>query len=201
MNSDLWNQRYNDGHAEWSEDPSPGVAALTQSLVAGDALEMACGTGRNARYLAGTGWNVTAVDFASVALDIARTRESPDAPRVAWLNRDLLRWTPPESAFDLVLMTYLQIPWDSFRSVLSSAETAVRPGGFLYVLGHDRTNITKGTGRPKHPDVTYTADDVATALTRCTVIRAETEKRTADHGSEGRPDAVQIDCAVYAQRR
>lgn len=202
MNSEAWDQRYRDGSADWPEGPAPGVDALTRSLPPGDALEMACGTGRNAIYLARGGWSVTAVDFAAAALDIARRRASTEKPKtgIEWLHRDLTRWKPSESSFDLVVITYLHIPWDSFLPVLGSAEAAVRPGGTLFVLGHDRSNVTEGTGKPKHIDVTYTAGELAAALERCSVMQAEVVKRSPDHGATANPEVLQIDCVVRAQR-
>jgi SAM-dependent methyltransferase len=202
MNSDAWEQRYRDGSADWPEGPAPGVDELTRSLPPGDALEMACGTGRNAIHLARAGWTVTAVDFATTALDIARRRASAEVPEadIEWVRRDLTRWSPPEASFDLVVITYLHIPWESFLSVLLSAETAVRPGGTLFVLGHDRSNVTEGTGKPKHVDVTYTAGDLAAVLEGCSILQADVVKRSPDHGGEERPGAAQIDCCVRAQR-
>ena len=199
MNCDAWNQRYLEGRANWPEEPSSALVAIERELPPGTALDLACGTGRNSIHLARRGWAVTGVDFSDAALEVARERSKTERLPIRWLHKDLLSWTPPASSFDLVLICYLHVPWSFFCTVLEAAERALRPKGTLFVLGHDRTNIEEGTGKPKHLDVTYTADEVAAALSRCTIIDARREKRVPDHGATDRTGVLQIDCVVQAQ--
>lgn len=201
MNSDAWNQRYSDGRADWPEGPVEALMEMERNLSPGTALDLACGTGRNAIFLARRGWTVTAVDFSDRALEVARRRAAEENVHVHWLLQDLERWTPPRAVWDLVLICYLHVPWPQFKLILQNAERALRPEGTLFVLGHDRANITEGTGKPKHDDVVYTAGDVASELRKSTVLYADREHRTPDHGATDRPDTLQIDCLVHARRR
>ncbi len=198
MNDQDWNQRYLDGRADWPPDPSQRLAEAVRHLTPGSALDLACGTGRNALHLARRGWSVTAIDFAEEALKIARERAHREELAIDWRREDLLAWTPPEAVYDLVLICYLHIPWDSYRQVLTKAEQALRSGGHLVILGHDLNNITEGTGKPKYTEVAYTADDIAGALTRCKVVQAYRDHRVPDHNAADRPGIFQIDCVVKA---
>ncbi|TVR70953.1 MAG: class I SAM-dependent methyltransferase [Spirochaetaceae bacterium] len=196
--NEAWNQRYLEGRANWSAGPSRVVVETESALDTtgnGAALDLACGSGRNALYLARRGWAVTGVDFAEEALRIARERARREGLAITWLQQNLERWIPGEDAFDFVLICYLHLPWPSFRAILEKAERAIRPGGTLLVLGHDRINITEGTGKPKYGNVAYTPEEVAGALERCTVVRAERDRYAPDHGNS---HADQIDCIVQA---
>lgn len=198
-----WNERYLQGRANWPGNPCRLIQETEPTLYRDPelprALDLACGSGRNAIFLAHRGWSVTGVDFSDQALQRAREREKEEGVSVEWLLRDLEVWSPPERSFDLVLICYLHLPWPHFRAVLSKAERALRPGGNLLVTGHDRTNITEGNGKPKYEHVAYTPGEVAGALKRCVVIRAERDRYLPDHeSSHGIPGAVQIDCVVHA---
>lgn len=200
-----WVRRYREGRAQWSTDPSHTVVRTESAIAAcqapGSALDLACGTGRNAMYLARRGWNVTALDFAEPALELARERAHEQGLSIQWMLQDLLEWYPPVEAFDLAMICYLHLPWQWFRRILSRAEQALRPGGVLLVVGHDRINITEGTGKPKHMDVAYTPDEVAGALAWCTVERAERDRYVREFQEPDAPGTMQIDCVVQARRR
>ncbi|MGA5125550.1 class I SAM-dependent methyltransferase [Streptomyces pseudogriseolus] len=126
-----------------TDSPSPNVR-LTETvteLPPGDALDLGCGNGGDALWLARQGWRVTAVDISAVAVErltaLARTHGVHD--RVAAVRLDL-RTAFPAGAFDLVTTHYLHTPYDLDRSaVLRSAAHALRPGGRLLVVDHGST--------------------------------------------------------------
>jgi tellurite methyltransferase len=123
-----WDERYRSGEQVF-ETPGSLVVQFTQDLPAGTALDLACGPGRNAVYLAALGWKVTAIDGSSVAIDLLRSKSSSIDARVADLEAGELD-VPPQS-FDLVLSCYyLQ------RSLIPLMQSAVRPGGMLIMIVH-----------------------------------------------------------------
>ncbi len=127
-----WNQRYRAGEQVF-DSPAPLVVQFARGLPAGTALDLAAGPGRNALYLAGKGWHVTAIDGSSVAIDLllARARERKLAidARVADLEAGELQL--PAAAFDLALSCYyLQ------RDLIPRAEEWLRPGGLLILIAH-----------------------------------------------------------------
>lgn len=204
MSSSTWNKRYEDSELVWSADANIWVQQLTEDLPAGQALDIAAGEGRNALWLAARGWNVTAVDFSSVALQRARALADehlgPDASRLTTLEADVQTWVPEARSFDLVLVVYLHLPEQPRRSALRGAAEAVAPGGTLLVVGHDLENLTSGHGGPQNPALLYSPSDIVAdiAPAQLVVVRHETARRSLTDG-EGQP-AEAFDALVLARR-
>ena len=90
--------------------PNRFLVSEISDLAPGTALDLACGAGRNAVWLAERGWRVTGVDFSGVALGIARDLAASHGVEVEWVESDVIGWAPPARAFDLVCALYLQLP-------------------------------------------------------------------------------------------
>lgn len=192
-----WNARYAQKELLWTAEPNRLFAAEVASLEPGRALDVACGEGRNAVWLAERGWRVTGIDFADVALAKAAELAAARGVEVEWVLGDVLELTPESRSFDLVVVLYLQLPGDELALALRRAADAVAPGGTLIVLGHDATNLTDGYGGPKDVSVLYTPEQVVAALGGLEVERAEKVRRkVAMNGG----DAVAIDAFVRARR-
>jgi SAM-dependent methyltransferase len=186
-----WNARYAADEL-WPVEPNVYVADIVPGLEPGRALDLACGEGRNAIWLAQQGWDVTAVDFADVAVERARIRAEQAGVDVAFAIADVLEYDPSPASFDLVLLCFLQLPDHERRRVWARAATAVAPGGTLLVIGHDTRNVSDGVGGPKDASVCYTADDI-TAVVGITLQIEEAHEvlRAKDQG-------IAIDCLVRA---
>ncbi|HUZ84500.1 MAG TPA: class I SAM-dependent methyltransferase, partial [Gaiellales bacterium] len=153
--------------------------------------------GRNALWLAQKGWRVTAVDFSQVALDRGWQMAESRGLAVEWVAADVLEWTPPARAFDLVAVAYLQLAHSQLCPVLRRAAEAVADGGVLVVVGHDSTNLTEGYGGPANPALLFSPEDVVAELGGLRVERADRVRRPVetDHG-----ERVAIDALVRAVR-
>lgn len=193
-----WNRRWaGEERVHASTAPSRFVVAEVADLPPGAALDFACGAGRNAVWLAEQGWRVTAVDFSGVALRMARSLEAERRVAVEWVEADVLAWTPPPRAYDLVCVLYLQLPAGERRTALARAAAAVRPGGTLLVLGHDLLNLTDGWGGPTQADVLFTPDDVVAEIGDLRIEKAERVRRAVDDPGASREA---IDALVRATR-
>jgi SAM-dependent methyltransferase len=192
VNSEDWNRRYAAAELLWSAGPNRFLVAETESLEPGTALDVACGEGRNAVWLADRGWQVTAVDYADVALTKARRRA--DGLAIELVLADVVAWQP-DGVYDLVVVLYLQLPAEEMAAVLCTASAAVAAGGTFLLVGHDLTNLTDGHGGPSSPDVLYTPDDIVDALQGLVVEKAERVLRPVDGA-----DRPAIDCLVRATR-
>jgi SAM-dependent methyltransferase len=131
-----WNERYRlreRAAEDFDATPTPLLVETAASLAPGKALDLACGTGRNALWLAEHGWEVTAVDGAHAAIEALRTRATERGLKInaviADLEKDEFEIQP--SDWDLVVMCYyLQ------RNLFEPAKRGVAPGGTLISIVH-----------------------------------------------------------------
>ena len=183
MDAAAWDGRYAATELVWSSGPNQFVEQALTDLPPGRALDLACGEGRNARWLAERGWQVTALDFSPVAIEkgrrLAEQLPEDQAGRIDWQVGDALS-TPLPADLDLVVIAYLQIPAEERSAVMRRAFAALAPGGTIFVIGHDTTNLIEGTGGPPDPAVLYDAADVLGDLAgeEYEMVRAERAART-----------------------
>src|SRR5262245_5131410 len=188
-------RRYASVENLWATRPNRFLVAEAQDLPPGRALDLACGEGQNAIWLATLGWHVTGVDYSEVAIAKARARAERDGVDVDFVCADLVTYEPEGKAFDLVFVLYLHIPSSQRAAIHANAASAVAPGGTFVLLGHDLTNLTDGVGGPSDSDILYTADEIAAELTGLEIEKATVVLR--DVAGEER-DA--IDTIVRARR-
>ena len=195
MRREDWDARYAAVENLWAAKPNRFLVAEVGDLEPGRALDLACGEGQNAIWLATLGWRVTGVDYSEVAIAKARARAELDGVDVDFMCADLVTYEPEARAFDLVFVLYLHIPSPQRAAIHGNAAAAVGPGGTFLLLGHDLTNLTDGVGGPSDPDILYTADEIAAELTGLEIEKATVVLR--DVAGEER-DA--IDTIVRARR-
>jgi SAM-dependent methyltransferase len=192
-----WDQRYAGAELVCGAAPNRFLAAEVDGLTAGRALDLGCGEGRNAIWLAERGWQVTGVDFSQVGLDKARRQAAGRGVEISLVHADLLDYQPAGGAYDLVVVLYLQLPAVQRREVLGRAVAALAPGGTLLVIGHDRLNLTEGHGGPRDPEVLFTPADIEHELPGLRIERAERVLRLLT--VDGR-EVDAIDALVRARR-
>ncbi len=195
MQREDWDRRYADVESLWAAKPNRFLVAEVSSLDPGRALDLACGEGQNAIWLATLGWTVTGVDFSSVAIDKARARAAQEGVGVEFLCADLLDVHPDAEAYDLVMVFYIHVPPAARCVILERAAAAVAPEGTFLLVGHDLTNLTGGVGGPSDPAILFTPDDIARELPGLEIVRAERVLRDVDGA-----DRPAIDALVRARK-
>ena len=199
MKSADWDERYQGHELVWGKEPNQFVRQQCEHLPVGFALDLACGEGRNAIWLAQLGWSVHGMDFSPVAIERARQLTEATDPlagdRLSWEVADLTTTTPPANAFDLVLISYVHLAAEHWDLLLTGAAGAVRPGGRVLLVAHDRRNITEGVGGPQDAALLTTPDEVSEALSSLglTIETAKTVERQT-------PDGTALDTLVMAIR-
>jgi SAM-dependent methyltransferase len=134
----VWEEHYAERDRVWSGRVNVRLVEVAESLPPGRALDLGCGEGGDAMWLAERGWQVTAVDISQTALD----RAAADAlarnllERIDFQRHDLPD-TFPEGAFDLVSAQFLHsmVELDRPRLLRMGAD-AVRSGGILLIVDH-----------------------------------------------------------------
>lgn len=137
--AEFWDARYAGRDRVWSGNPNNVLVREVGGLKPGTALELGCGEGADAVWLARQGWRVTAVDISRVALERAAYHAKAEGIAeglIDWQRHDLGA-TFPEGTYDLVSAQFLHSPNDMPRErILRAAAAAVAPGGVLLVVGH-----------------------------------------------------------------
>lgn len=203
--SERWDQRYASTELVWSSGPNPFFAELIQPLSPGTALDVACGEGRNAIWLAEQGWQVDAFDFSAVGIDKARQIAAHRDVQVEFQVVDVMEAGAhfgPGPRFDLVSLIYLHTDPDSRAEWLPACASLVKPGGYLAYVGHDPDNIEKGTGGPQDPAVLPSVQELNDVLVDFEVVTGEVRRRevTADSGHGGTGDTA-LDTVFLARRK
>jgi SAM-dependent methyltransferase len=203
MQAEDWDARYAASDLVWGAEPNRWVVQVCTGLPAGCALDLACGEGRNALWLAAQGWQVTGVDFSRTALDrAARLAEGGPASAhpITWIQADLLGHQPEPASYDLVLLAYVHLPAEQRAQVVRSAAQALAPGGTLLVVAHDSANLTAGTGGPQDPRVLYTAADVTLDLKGLPGVRVTRAERAEREVTTPAGPRLALDLVFTARR-
>lgn len=198
-----WDSRYGESERIWSGKPNAVLVREVEGLKPGRALDLGCGEGADAIWLAEQGWSVVAVDISQVALDRAdgHCRDAGLSERVHWQRHDLSE-SFPSGSFDLVSAHFLHSPFDMPRDrILRDAAAAVARGGVLLVVGH--ASFPSWATHQDHGDIELpTPDGVYEQLeldpeTWELITAEEHEQPTKD--PEGRP-AVRQDNLLKLRR-
>ena len=201
----FWDRRYRSRSALWSGHPNPHLVAEAAELAPGAALDVGCGEGADAIWLAERGWRVTAADVSTVALERGAAQAlvvgAEVAQRIAWRQADVIDWVPAAASYDLVSAQFMQLPREPRAALFGRLAAAVAPGGTLLVVGHDPSDLQTTVPRPPRPELFFTASDVATSLDpeAWEVIVEAARARTA-RDREGRTVAIH-DAVLRARRR
>jgi SAM-dependent methyltransferase len=199
----FWDERYGSSDALWSGHVNAVVRDEAAGLPPGRALDVGCGEGGDGLWLAGQGWQVLGVDVSQVALGraAARARETGFDARTRWEHRDLLVWTPPARAYDLVSVAFVHLATGDRRQVYERLASAVAPGGTFLVAAHHPSDLGV-VPRPPHPELFFTAEELAGDLRSgpgsWEVVTAEARPRPGHH-PDGHP--VTLHDTVLRARR
>lgn len=199
MDSATWDRRYAGSDLVWTSQANRFLVAETAGLRPERAIDLACGEGRNAVWLAERGWQVTGVDFSAVGLEKARRLAEERGAAVEWVEADLLDYRLEPQSFDLVMILYLQVPQDQRMAIVRAAADGVAAGGALLVVGHASSNLACGYGGPQNPAVLYSAEDIVGDLdgSEMRIERAEQVERPVQT-----PDGERVALdALAAERR
>ncbi|MFT4083630.1 MAG: class I SAM-dependent methyltransferase [Nocardioides sp.] len=160
-----WDERYAGEESVWSGKPNAQLVAEVSALVPGTALDVGCGEGGDAIWLAQQGWRVTGADFSANGLArAARHAEAAGvAERIAWWRVDAREFAAGDRSFDLVTTHFLHPPDGGMVDVVGRLAQAVAPGGHLLVVGHAYAEVFTQLSTA-HRNAMFDAVDLLPAL-------------------------------------
>jgi SAM-dependent methyltransferase len=178
MDGQFWEDRYRSRNQVFSGDPNGVLVTEVTGLPPGQALDVGCGEGADALWLARHGWQVTAVDISPTALQ--RAAEADTDGRVTWTRADLTTTPPQAGAFDLVSVQYFPLQYQPDHTALRGLLDAVAPGGILLFGSHDPADLSPRPAEGFDPNDYYQSDDLAKLLDHDWTVQVnETRPRTA----------------------
>jgi SAM-dependent methyltransferase len=133
-----WDSRYSERDGTmWSGRPNGRLVHEIADLTPGRVLDVGCGEGADAIWLARNGWAVTAIDVSDVAVSRAREAAEMAGATVEWVCGDALQTPFPTRVFDLVSMQYPALPKAAGQAAVRTLLDTVRHGGLLLAVYHD----------------------------------------------------------------
>jgi SAM-dependent methyltransferase len=148
----------------WSGRPNGALVTEVAGLAPGRALDVGCGEGADAVWLAQQGWDVTALDVSGVALERAARHAQEAAVPVRWLHAGLVEAALPAGAFDLVSAQYPALLSTPDHRAERALLAAVAPGGVLLVVHHADVDTDEARARGYDPADYVLPADVAALL-------------------------------------
>lgn len=163
--AEVWDEKYRSRSKVWSGQPNPQLIAEAVQLTPGTALDLGCGEGADAIWLASRGWAVTALDVSAVALQRAEAhaREQGVQGNITWLQQDLATWVPGEQ-FDLVTAQFLHSTLMPWQQALQLAAAAVRTGGTLLIVGHHPEGLPPWGAHDHAPEKYFSSEELVREL-------------------------------------
>lgn len=162
---DIWT-----GFEDSPSKPDVILIEQTRDITPGRALEIGCGMGANALWLAEQGWQVTAIDFSERAIESAKRLADQRGVAVEFVVADASTYQPSEQ-FDLITSFYTHLPPTSRAKMLANASKALAPGGTLLFVSHDKSAPPSGWDDDALQSLT-TPDEVVNELVGLTVQQA-----------------------------
>jgi SAM-dependent methyltransferase len=179
-----WDDHYAEhGDGLWSGMANEALIAIASDLAPGRALDVGCGEGADALWLAARGWQVTALDISTIAIE--RARLAAEGSTVDWLAADIADG-PPATDYDLVSVMYPALPRSEDDARTRALLACVRSGGVLLGVWHAPIDLDTAHGHGFDPEAYVQMEDLIGALDdEWAVVVAESRRRSTPLGPEG----------------
>ena len=191
----MWNQRFAGEDYVFGREPARFVVREAARLDPGArVLSVAEGEGRNAVWLAGQGFDVTAIEGAPNAVAKARRLATERGVSVDFRLADLEHWAWPEAAFDAVVAIFIQFARAPLRDrIFAGMKRAVRPGGLILLHGFAPRQVDYGTGGPPNREQMYTEALLREAFAEFRILSLRDYDEEIDEGKGHSGRAALVD--------
>ncbi|MCA9591416.1 MAG: class I SAM-dependent methyltransferase [Myxococcales bacterium] len=183
MDPTFWDERYSGETYAYGTEPNELLRNEASRIPKGRVLCLAEGEGRNAVFLAGLGYDVTAVDFSKAGLAKAERLAKERGVALTTVHADLATYAPPEGTFSGVIAIFAHLPPAVRKRVHALIPRVLAPGGVLVLEAYTPAQIPLGTGGPKDPAMTMTLDGLREELAPLTIVIGRELERDIQEGA------------------
>lgn len=197
MTAAQWDARYRAEPGLWTKEPNAVLVQFAGELEPGRALDVGAGDGRNAIWLATQGWDVTAIDLSTVALERAAERAAARDAQLECIVADWHEHDFGESAFELVVVSFMHPQPNEREAMFERLARALVPGGHVFTVGVSL--VDHGRRGPPDAERLYTLERVRHALRGFELLRCQEHAYEQEH-STGLREVTDV-VAVGRRRR
>lgn len=160
----MWDKRFSEPGFAYGTEPNSFLASVACRIPSGRVLCLAEGEGRNAVFLAGQGFKVTAVDTSTVGLAKAETLARERGVAIETVNADLAEFTIEPNSWQAIISIFCHLPPGLRTDLHSRCVEGLAPGGAFVLEGFTPRQLELGTGGPKSPDLLYEIETLSPDL-------------------------------------
>jgi SAM-dependent methyltransferase len=179
----MWDQRYSAAEYIYGTEPNEFLAANVEAIPPGPVLEVGCGEGRNAVFLAGRGYDVTAVDQSAAGLRKAERLAAERGVQLTTVQADLGAFAIEPGHWAGVVSIFCHLPRAVRLPLYAGVVRGLRPGGVLLLEAYTPAQIGRGTGGPSDPEMMMSLDRLKEELPGLEWVVAEEKEREVREGS------------------
>lgn len=156
-----WNERYAGDDYFYGTEPNEFLVVQAHHVPkGGNVLCVADGEGRNGVWLAQHGYNVTSVDFSSVALQKTQNLASRMGVSIKTIEADIRQFEFENNPYDGIVAIYAHFPEDFRPELYARYRSSLKPGGCLILEGFSPEQLRYDSGGPKDLRLMYTFDEI-----------------------------------------
>lgn len=183
MNTQFWDDRYRADEYAYGREPNEFLRTEAHRIAPGRVLCLAEGEGRNAVFLAGLGYEVSAVDFSAEGLRKAELLAREKHVEITTVQADLGTYEPEPEGFTGIVAIFAHLPSPVRKRVHAWIARALRPGGVFILEAYTPRQLAFNTGGPRNPDMLMTLEELKDELSPLTVEIGREVERQIEEGA------------------
>jgi SAM-dependent methyltransferase len=181
--SAMWEQRFAGETYFYGIEPNEFLRVSLPTLPKGAAMCLAEGEGRNAVFLAESGYQVSSVDLTQAGVDKTKRLAEDRSVKVSAVVGDLADFDLGHERWDLVVSIFAHVPPDVRRSLHRRVVDSLKPGGALLLEAYTPDQVGRGTGGPQDSELTMTLNGLREEIAPLEFLNAEELDRDVLEGT------------------
>ena len=157
----MWDERYSQNDFIYGKEPNQYFKEIIDKIKPGKLFMPGDGEGRNSIYAAKNNWEVTSVDYSSVAVEKAKHYSQHDNVNVEIINADLSTYEYPKNHFDAVGIIFLHLQSPQKEIIHAKIANSIKHGGSVILEVFSNNQLQHGSGGPRNKNALYTIEEIA----------------------------------------